>query len=209
MDIFGKNQPSEGTVSLEELENAFKTPTQRQDYFEQPSSQGGDTIPSSLSSPGGPDPVEIIPEDAGVTVSPEKAKRTGERIAKVIDTGIDFALSNFVAHNSETYRADSNDLEDIAECWGEIAQDHNWEMSPEWQLAILYVMVYGPLVKQAVTDRRLAELEQRQKELEARMDAIDRNKNLKPTDNEQPITISGSPYRHQPAPEAQPSGADA
>lgn len=211
MDIFGKNQPnSEGTVSLEELENAFKTPTQRQDYYEQPTAQG-DAIPAGLSQPDGPDPVEPVPAALEEPlVSPEKAKRTGERIARLVDTGIDFALSNFVAHNGETYRADPHDLDDIAECWGEIAQEHDWEMSPGWQLAILYVMVYGPLVKQAFTDRRIAELEQRQKDLEARVDAIDRKKNQKPNDHEPATdtTAPGSPF-HQTAPEAQPAEGDA
>ena len=39
-------------------------------------------------------------------------------------------------------------------------------------LLILYVMVYGPLVKQAVTDRRLAVLEQRQNEMQAQIDML-------------------------------------
>lgn len=37
-------------------------------------------------------------------VDPEKAKHTGERIARIIDTGIDFTLSNFVARNYQSYR---------------------------------------------------------------------------------------------------------
>lgn len=171
MDIFGNND-NNGTVSLEELENAFHRPTQRQDYYEQQAAPSGEAIPSDLLNPDGPEPpVEIAEEAKGM--SPEKAKRTGERIARLVDTGIDFALSNFVARNDESYRADERDLEEIADCWGEIAQDHDWNIGPEWQLAILYIMVYGPLVKQALTDRRLAEMEARQQLQEERLKIVE------------------------------------
>ena len=105
----------------------------------------------------------------GQPVDHEHAMRTGERIARLIDTGIDFTLSNFVARNGESYRADERDLQDIAEAWGEISEERQWSLGPEWTLAILYVMVYGPLVKQALYDRRMAALEARQQLLEERM----------------------------------------
>jgi len=175
-DIFGSSPAGDGAVTLEELENAFKRPTQRQDYFEEPAPATGDAMPDSLVSPDGPEPEPVFVEEERREVSPDKARRTGERIARLVDTGIDFALSNFVARNGETYRADERDLEDIADCWGEIAQDHNWNIGPEWQLAILYIMVYGPLVKQAVYDRRLSEIEERQRQIEQRMDDMERGR---------------------------------
>ena len=85
------------------------------------------------------------------------------------DTAIDFALSNFVAKNNESYRADPADLADIADCWGELAGEHDWNIGPEATLVFLYLMVYGPLVKQAIADRKMAELEQRQNDFEARL----------------------------------------
>ena len=130
--------------------------------------------------------------------------RTGERIARMIDTGIDFTLSNFVAHNNETYRADEKDLQDIAECWGEISQEHGWSLGPEWSLVILYIMVYGPLVKQAITDRRLSEIEERQRQMEERMDTFERqqtklkDQNPNPDGTETPII---TPFTYQPAQE--------
>lgn len=186
MDIFGKNNDNNGTVSLEELENAFRQPTQRQDYYEQPAAPQGEAIPTGLVNPDGPEPPVEINDEVN-ELSPEKAKRTGERIARLVDTGIDFALSNFVARNDESYRADERDLEDIADCWGEIAQDHDWNIGPEWQLAILYIMVYGPIVKQAITDRRIAELEARQQLQEERLRIMeDRMKEQESNGSEQP-----------------------
>jgi hypothetical protein len=171
--IFG-NQNNTGFVSFDEIENAFKTPTQRQDYYEpQPSSQPGNDDLGRLADPDGtahePEPEAV---EAEIVVDHEHAMRTGERIARLIDTGIDFALSNFVARNGESYRADERDLQDIAEAWGEVSEERNWNIGPEWTLAILYVMVYGPLIKQAVTDRRMAAMEERQNDMQAQINMI-------------------------------------
>lgn len=176
MDIFGKNQENTGAVTLEEIESAFGRPTQRQEYFERPEPETPDAIPGELLNPEGHDPEPLGMEETPVEVSPEKAMRTGMRIARLADAGIDFALSNFVAHNDETYKADPKDLEDIAECWGEIAQEHDWNIGPEWQLFILYIMVYGPLVKQAMTDRRLAQIEATQLDLAQRVSKLEEQK---------------------------------
>lgn len=175
-DIFGPSPSNDGAVTLEELESAFGRPTQRQDYYETPVPGAGDAMPGDLIAPDGPDPEPLPMEEAPSELSPDKARRTGERIARLVDTGIDFALSNFVARNDESYRADERDLEDIADCWGEIAQEHDWNIKPEWQLAILYIMVYGPLVKQAITDRRLSQLEERQRILEERMSEVEKTR---------------------------------
>jgi len=170
--IFG-NQNNTGFVSFEEIENAFKTPTQRQDYYEpKPDTDPGTGDLSHLADPDGsanePEPETL---EAETVVDHDHAMRTGERIARLIDTGIDFTLSNFVARNGQTYRADERDLQDIAEAWGEVSEEHNWNIGPEWTLAILYVMVYGPLVKQAMYDRRMAEMEERIRILEQKQNA--------------------------------------
>ena len=163
-------------VSFEELENAFKTPTQRQaDYEPSPSSAPPLGDLGRLADPDGSasNDYQQLPDEPEPQVDHTHAMRTGERIARMVDTGIDFTLSNFVAHNNESYRADERDLQDIAECWGELAEEKGWSLGPEWTLIILYIMVYGPLVKQAVTDRKMAELEERQKMLEERMKAFE------------------------------------
>ena len=220
--IFG-NQNNTGFVSFDEIENAFKTPTQYQHFYENPEQSGpryepSDEFPPNLVDPDGtankPENVE-----AETVVDHEHAMRTGERIARLIDTGIDFTLSNFVARNGESYRADERDLQDIAEAWGEISEEHNWNIGPEWTLAILYVMVYGPLVKQAVADRRMAEMEARQSAMEAQQEAMQAQLNTiqmrqaapqpqpqpqpqteKPADNGNPQSEpKPSPYAYQPA----------
>lgn len=172
-DIFGTGSTS--FVSFDEIENAFKTPTQYQHFYENPEQSGpryepSDEFPPNLVDPDGTanQPEEV---EAETVVDHDHAMRTGERIARLIDTGIDFTLSNFVARNGESYRADERDLQDIAEAWGEVSEEHNWNIGPEWTLAILYVMVYGPLVKQAMYDRRMAEMEERIRILEQKQNA--------------------------------------
>ena len=98
-------------------------------------------------------------------MSPERAHRTGERIARVIDTGFNFIASNLIAKDSgKDYKASEKDLDDIAQAWGDIAEDRQWEFSPAWQLVILYAIVYGPLAKEALNDRRVMEIERRQEQ---------------------------------------------
>lgn len=212
-DIFGTGSTS--YVSFDEIENAFKTPTQYQHFYENPEQSGPRYEPSDEFPPNLVDPDGTANEaknvEAETVVDHDHAMRTGERIARLIDTGIDFTLSNFVARNGESYRADERDLQDIAEAWGEVSEEHQWNIGPEWTLAILYVMVYGPLVKQAVADRRMAELEARQQILEERMAAYEYQAQQpeKPQSNGNKARINpeyeppkASPYTHRPAPEA-------
>ena len=209
-EIFGNQNNDSGFVSFEEMENAFKTPTQRQDYYEphtDPTPPMGDL--GNLADPDGTAFRDFQPiEEEHAPVDPEKALRTGERIAKVIDTGIDFTLSNFVARNGESYKADERDLQDIAECWGELAEEKGWSIGPEWTLIILYIMVYGPLVRQAVSDRRMADLEARQALLEQQMKTIQMNQPIPQPETQQSDGTTdpnpnpaptASPYSYQPA----------
>ena len=192
--IFGSSE--QNFVSLDEIENSFKTPTQRQaDYEPKPEPDPDINDLSHLADPDGMgfiDP-EPIPVDAETVVDHNQAMRTGERIARLIDTGIDFTLSNFVARNGESYHADERDLQDIAEAWGEVSEEHQWNIGPEWTLAILYLMVYGPLVKQAFTDRRLALIEERQNAMEAQLKAMQ---------------LQQESATHQPQPQPQPAATN-
>lgn len=174
-ELTGGNPPSDdNTRRLDDITDMFSVKTQRQAYYE-PELEETSDIDASLIDPEGEavasdfsgvwDPEEDVKE-----VSPERAHRTGDRIARVIDTGFNFLASNFIAKDSgKEYKADAKDLADIAEAWGDIAEDKQWEFSPGWQLIILYAIVYGPLAKEAFNDRRLMEIEQKQREQDEKM----------------------------------------
>ena len=175
-DLMGGAAPADDNIiTLDDITGQFKTKTQRQEYYE-PKPEPSSDFDSSLIDPDG----ETTSADfSGVwtpeasetrTVSPERAHRTGERISRVIDTVFNFVASNLIAKDSgKEYKADEKDLEDIAEAWGDIAEDKQWEFSPGWQLAILYAIVYGPLAKEAFNDRRLMEIEKKQALQDERM----------------------------------------
>ena len=91
----------------------------------------------------------------------------------MIDIGFNFVASNFIAHSDKDYKANPSDLEDIAEAWGEIAEEKQWEVSPYMSLMVLYAIVYAPLAKQAFNDRRLTEVETRQNTLEDKIKALE------------------------------------
>ena len=201
-DIFGTKQET-NFVSFDEIENAFKTPTQRQaDYEPKPEpAPGGDDLGRLADPDGSANDQEPIQVEAEPVVDHEHAQRTGERIARLIDNGIDFTLSNFVAHNNESYHADERDLKDIAEAWGEISEERGWNIGPEMTLVILYIMVYGPLVKQAVTDRRLAMVEQRQDAMQKQIDELRQSQQPQPTPKpEKPATDGNENTATRPNP---------
>lgn len=171
----GASSSEENIITLEDITGQFATKTQRQSYYE-PEPEPTSDLDASLIDPEGETTASDYtgvwsPDNDDVkVVSPERAHRTGDRISRVIDTGFNFLASNFIAKDSgKEYKADAKDLADIAEAWGDIAEDKQWEFSPGWQLVILYAIVYGPLVKEAFNDRRLMEIENKQREQDEKM----------------------------------------
>lgn len=174
-DLMGGATPADDNIiTLDDITGQFKTKTQRQEYYE-PKPEPSSDLDASLIDPDGETTAADFsgvwnPEEETKEVSPDRAHRTGERIARVIDTGFNFLASNFIAKDSgKEYKADADDLADIAEAWGDIAEEKQWEFSSGWQLIILYAIVYGPLAKEAFNDRRIMEIEQKQLEQEAKM----------------------------------------
>lgn len=175
-DLMGGAAPADDNIiTLDDITGQFKTKTQRQEYYE-PKPEASSDLDASLIDPErettSADFSSVWTPKASETrtVSLERAHRTGERISRVIDTVFNFVASNLIAKDSgKEYKADEKDLEDIAEAWGEIAEEKQWEVSPGWQLAILYAIVYGPLAKEAFNDRRLMEIEKKQALQDERM----------------------------------------
>lgn len=167
----------EKMITLADITGKFNTRTQRQDYYE-PKEEQTEGAGTNIYDPYGETTAADYSgawddaQEQERTVSPERAHRTGKRIAQVIDVGFNFVASNFIAHNDKEYKANPSDLEDIAQAWGDIAEDRQWEFSPYMQLMVLYGIVYAPLAKQAFNDRRLTEVENRQNSQEEQIKAL-------------------------------------
>lgn len=170
-------------ITLADITGRFGTRTQRQDYYETKEEQQTAEQQKFVRDPLYDPAKETTASDySGIyedeeqlerMISPERARRTGKRIAQVIDIGFNFVASNFIAHSDKDYKANPSDLEDIAEAWGEIAEEKQWEVSPYMSLMVLYAIVYAPLAKQAFSDRRLTEVETRQNTLEDKIKALE------------------------------------
>ena len=170
-------------ITLADITGRFGTRTQRQDYYETKEEQQTAEQQKFVRDPLYDPAQETTASDySGIyedeeqlerVISPERARRTGKRIAQAIDIGFNFFASNFIAHSDKDYKANPSDLEDIAEAWGEIAEEKQWEVSPYMSLMVLYAIVYAPLAKQAFNDRRLAEVETRQDTLEDKIKALE------------------------------------
>lgn len=168
-------------ITLADITGRFGTRTQRQDYYEREDEkqEQQEFVRDPLYDPAkettASDYSGIYEDEEQLErmISPERARRTGKHIAQVIDIGFNFAMSKLIAHNNKDYKANPSDLEDIAEAWGEIAEEKQWEVSPYMSLMVLYAIVYAPLAKQAFNDRRLAEVETRQNTLEDKIKALE------------------------------------
>ena len=170
-------------ITLADITGRFGTRTQRQDYYETKEEQQTAEQQKFVRDPLYDPAQETTASDySGIyedeeqlerVISPERARRTGKRIAQVIDIGFNFVASNFIAHSDKDYKANPSDLEDIAQAWGEIAEEKQWEVSPYMSLMVLYAIVYAPLAKQAFNDRRLTEVETRQNTLEDKIKALE------------------------------------
>lgn len=165
-------------ITLDDITGKFNTRTQRQDYYE-PKEELAEGAGTNIYDPDGETTAADYSgawddaQEQERTVTPERAQRTGRQIAKVIDTGFNFVAAKFIAHSDKDYKAAPSDLEDIAQAWGEIAEEKQWEVSPYLQLTILYLIVYAPLAKQALADRQIQEISTKQNEQADRIRALE------------------------------------
>lgn len=160
-----------GILTLDDFTSAFDKKTQYAEFYEpKQGTKTADEIPDNLIDPDGEGRSDersglgTLEPDGGEerAISPERFAKTGHNIARLVDTGFDFAASNLIAKGSgKSYHASDKDLEDIGEAWAEIAEEKQWELGPVPRLLLLYIIVYGPLAKQAFEDRRIMELERR------------------------------------------------
>ncbi len=153
--------PVQGNVNyLDNLIGELSTPKE-QILKSQPSGQG-------VPAPGqGFQPVPGNPEDQfiepGEPISPESARKSGERIAKMFDQGFSFGAMLYAKGESpQPYKADEQDLKDLSDVWADVAARHSWKIedSPWLNVLILVIAVYYPKLMKASNDRRFAQVNQ-------------------------------------------------
>ena len=146
-------------VNLDALLQEFNTP--RQD-FNPPPPPAGEEIKSIFDAP---EPTGEASEPAP-PITPEQAKKNGRSAAKMLDTGISFALKMFARDDSaKDYKASPEELDELADPLSDLSEKYNFKISPEIVLIFLIVTIYMPKYFIA-SERRQKALEERQNELE-------------------------------------------
>ena len=116
-----------------------------------------------------PEPGEEFTEP----ITPEKAERTGERLARITDTIISNTCS-IIASSDEVdkYKADERDLKDIAEAFSQLSIAKDIDLPPGVTLVVLLVMVYLPKFKIALNDRRYNRLKAQMDNIQQQIDQL-------------------------------------
>lgn len=113
-------------------------------------------------------------------VSPEEAIKQGRHAAKMLDTGISFALKMFAHDDSaEHYKASDEEISEMAEPLSELSEKYNFKISPEIVLLFLVITIYMPKYFVA-SERRQQALEHKQKDLEQRIKRMEKADESKP-----------------------------
>lgn len=167
----------DGTLTLDYFTDQFDKKTQYAEFYEPKAEEAGEgDIPRNLTNPDNEDTGADERQGTGIwspdgeearEVNPERYAKTGQYIAKFIDSGFNLAATKLIAKGTDkSYSASEKELEDLGEAWGEFAEDKQWEMGPGPRLLMLNAAVYIPKIKEAFDDRRFMELERRADETE-------------------------------------------
>ena len=102
---------------------------------------------------------EIGNEQPIVEISSEAAALSGEMVANTLDTVISLGASMYAkAPNREEYEAKPKEISNLGKAWAAVAQKMNFSIqdSPWFNLILLMVAVYAPILIRAKSDRREA-----------------------------------------------------
>lgn len=114
-------------------------------------------------------------EEQSTEMDPEKALREGQRLAKMVDSGLSLGASLIAKSESAApYKASSGDMADLSEAWGEVAQVSNIKVNPWMKLAFLNGATYLPIYMKAFNDRRFRLMEIEQEAMRKRQDDLEK-----------------------------------
>ena len=108
-------------------------------------------------------------------IDPEKAARSGMRLAKMLDGAISTGAAMFIAKTDDTsrYKASEGDVKDVADALSEVTAEYNLDISPWFQVAFIVGIVYMPILTKAFNDKRINELEKQMQSMTKRVENIE------------------------------------
>lgn len=98
---------------------------------------------------------DVKPEETGKAQS-AKQKWSSKFITKNVDRAIAFTASVIALDDEiEPYKAPQGDLDDIDEIVYELLKQHGGNIPPGLALLIMIPLIYGPIFKEAIANRRV------------------------------------------------------
>lgn len=131
--------------------------------------------PASMQvQPGGLNSYAQPTESFAEPISPEAAARSGARIAKTFDKVFAFTAAMYAKNDNQAlYSAKPGEIEDLSAAWSDVAMKYSFKIedSPWFNVILLMVAIYAPVVMRARTDHRFAVMEQQLEEQRIRQEA--------------------------------------
>lgn len=128
------------------------------------------TVTPGVSPGGATHPASDQPAEP---ITPEAAARSGARIAKTFDNVFSLGASLYAkSDNKKAYGASPGEIEDLTEAWSDVAMKYSFKIedSPWFNLILLMLAVYTPVVMKARTDHRFAILQEQVEENQRRQE---------------------------------------
>jgi hypothetical protein len=141
---------------------------------------GGEPAAGNEHFTGASSPGYDFEPDEREPISGDIAAMSGKTIAGTIDTVLSTSMSIYARNSDpEKYQAKERQLEQLNNAWAAVAQKYNYKVedSPWFNVILLTVAVYLPLMQEAKKDRRFAEMSERIDEMQKKYETLQNSVN--------------------------------
>jgi len=178
-------------IDYDELLSELAVPSHNQHLYEQPENFESNKEPvNNQHNTFNPYPVTREPVD------PEKALRSGKRIAKMVDAVLAGGATIYAKSDDfSEYKATDEDIDDLSEAWADVSQEYNIEMNPWFNVAFLSLATYGPLYFKASNDRRFNLMQKQINEINEKLSAKEQSGNATGTENIKSESTTSEPKK--------------
>ncbi len=116
-----------------------------------------------------------LQENKAEVIAPEIAALSGKAIANSIDAVLSTGFSLYAkAKDPDKFEASEKQMQKLSEAWAAVAKHYNYSVddSPWMHVIALNAGIYIPKFNEAKNDRRFAEMDEKFKEMNARIEKL-------------------------------------
>jgi hypothetical protein len=179
-------------IDYDELLSELAVPSHNQHLYEQEPEnlENNQESGNNQQSTFNPYPVTREPVD------PERALRSGRRIAKMVDAVLAGGATIYAKSDDfSEYKATDEDIDDLSEAWADVSQEYNIEMNPWFNVAFLSLATYGPLYFKASNDRRFNLMQKQINEINEKLSAKEQSGNASNIENNKSESATSEPQK--------------